>query len=89
MFLSMEVEDSRNQTPAGRAQQVAEQMGELISQNLQGIQGQMLKPMLKNYLGMLSTALTDEKALEVCGVLQSAAAYVMYGPIEKVAGICD
>ena len=44
----------------------------------------MLKPMLLNYLGLLTASLTDQSALEMCGTVRKMLDYVEYGDgIEK------
>ena len=70
----------QNPGPAARMQQVAENMATKILGEMSGMQGTLLKPMLTNYLNLLTQTLTDAKAVEMCEMIRSTADYVISGP---------
>ena len=69
-------ENLNQSTPAGRMMETAQNMVTLITENLTGMQGTLLRPMLGNYLGALSSALTDKKALDFVDKIQYMLDYV-------------
>lgn len=66
-------------TPASRLIQVAEKIVEGLLSQVPGMQGLVLKPMLTNYLGLLTSTISDEKALTICGMINGMIGYVETG----------
>lgn len=68
--------DQQQSSPASRLVEVAEKIVEGLLPQVQGIQGMMIKPMLTNYMGLLTSSISDEKAIEICGVINGFISYV-------------
>ena len=71
--------DQNQNSPAARMKETAELIAEQISSQLTGMTGVMLKPMLENYLGLLTVSLTEVSVLEICGDVRNMLDYVEYG----------
>ena len=51
----------------------------MITNQLQGIQATLLKPMLTNYLTLLTQQSTNQSAVQICQTLREKIDYVEYG----------
>jgi len=79
MLLDLPQYQTHPNNPKDRLTEIANQLATQISNQLSGIQGTLLKPMLTNYLNLLTTQLTNESSLNLCDTLQGYIDYVMYG----------